>query len=96
MVEELRMIGKAITVGDLKIYLNKLTTVSESIPTLVPTPIPRPRLRLAPRPAVRFLSPPTQRPRRRFRCTSEPLQVDMDEFEKMKVAKTWLIPGNNW
>ena len=94
-VEELRIIAKARNVGDLKMCLNKFTTLSAFIPTLVQTTIARLRPRPAPRLAIRFLSHATPRPRTRPRCTSERLHLEMGELEKMEVTKTGLLSGNN-
>lgn len=65
---------------------NIFTTSSTSIPTA--TPISR----LRPRPAIRFSLIPIPRPR----CTPEPLQIDMDELEKMGMAKSRSIQENTW
>ena len=81
--EKLRMTANAINVDDYenmfrKQLQSKFTTSSPSSPqsNTLATPIPRPRL------PVKYLPTPTPRPRPRQ--TSEPLSIDMYEFEKWK------------
>ena len=80
--KKLRMTANAINVDDYenmsrKQLQNKFTTSSPSSPTNTHAiPIPRPRL------AVKYFPTPTPWPRPRQ--TSEPLSIDMYEFEKWK------------
>ena len=53
----------------------------------IPTPIPISRLRPIPRPAIRTSPTPIPRPR----CTPEFLAIDVDELEKIEIAK-WQKP----
>ena len=59
------------------------STPSAYILTPIPTPILIPRPRPRPKPAVKI--PPTPRPRPKW--IPELIPVDMDEFDKMEMAK---------